>query len=483
MTNPIIHWGLFTTETGLVIFSIAMMIFDMFVRDDEKRGKMLANTALVGLAGLTAYFVTRWNIFGVTFGQSFIQDGLSFFIKIIFFFSAIFTIYMGRQYQSRLRRGHGEFTLLVLFSLIGMMFLASANDFLLFFVSLEILSVSLYIMTAYLTDENRSIEAGFKYVVLGALSTALFLYGLSFVYGVTGSTSYFEIGIRLASMPSVPSAFIFGMVLILSSLAFKIAAVPFQLWAPDIYEGSPTPVTSFLATGSKAAGFVALIRLMMTVFPAVSSQMTLIICVMAALSIIYGNLGAIAQSNLKRLMGYSSIGHAGYLLIGLAAFSSSGKEAVLFYLFSYLFSTTGVFLVLVAVSRSTKCEEIGDLAGLSKRSPVLAAGMLLSLLSLAGVPPLSGFFAKFYLLWAGVKAGFLWLVIIGVINVITSLYYYLKIIKAMYLEKSDDVSLLKVTAGEKAVQYAVIAVIVLLGIYPGPLVEFAQAAFAPLLAR
>ena len=472
-----IQWPLLTTEIGLILFSIGVMILDLFISDDTKRGKTLANIALAGIAGLTAYLAFRWGIFGTTFNGSFIQDGVSYFFKIIFLFAAFYTIFMAREYQARLKRGHGEFTLLVLFSLIGMFFLASTNDFLLFFISLEILSVSLYIMTAYLKDQGRSIEAGVKYIVLGALSTALFLYGLSFIYGATGSTSYFEIQQRLGQMAHIPAAFIFGTILVICSLGFKIAAVPFQLWVPDIYEGAPAPVTSFLATGSKAAGFAALIRLMMTVFAPLSAQLTVIFSVLAAFTIIYGNLGAIPQTNIKRLLGYSSIGHAGYLLIGLAAFASSGKEAILFYLLSYLFSTAGAFLVIVVISQTAKTDDIREFAGLGQRSPILAAGMLISLLSLAGVPPLSGFFAKFYLLWAGVKSGLLWLVVIGVINVVTSLYYYLRIIKAMYLEKPADLMPLKVTAQQKAMQYFSMLAIILLGIYPGPFVHLAQMAF------
>ena len=276
-----------------------------------------------------------------------------------------------------------------------MLFLASADDFLVFFVSLETLSICLYIMTAYLRDNLSSIEAGVKYVVMGALSTAVFLFGLSFIYGATGSTSYFDIQSKLGTMASVPVPFVFGALLVVCSLGFKIAAVPFQLWAPDIYEGAPTPVAAFLAIGSKAAGFAALVRLMLTALAPISGRLMLLFAVLSALTILYGNLCAIPQTNIKRLLGYSSIGHAGYLLMGLAAFGNSGGEAVLFYLLSYLFSTGGAFLVLIAVASHVKTDEISELAGLSKRSPVLAAAMLVSLMSLAGVPPLSGFFAKF----------------------------------------------------------------------------------------
>ena len=375
-----IHWPLFRTEIGLIALAIAALCLDIFLPDNEKRGKILANLGLVGIAALLVTLCASRGNFGTSLNGTFVQDGLAFFFKILFLLAGFFTIFMAREYQARLKRGHGEFILLLLLGLIGMLFLASANDFLLFFISLEILSVSLYIMTAYLKDENASIEAGVKYLVLGALASAIFLFGLSFIYGSTGSTSYFEIQKRLGLMPSVPVPFVFGMILVVSSLGFKIAAVPFHLWAPDIYEGAPAPVASYLAIGSKAAGFAALMRLVMTAFAPAGQGLTMLFGVLAALTIFYGNLGAIPQTNIKRLLGYSSIGHAGYLLIGLAAFSYSGKEAVLYYLLSYLFSTAGAFLVIVAVSQSAKSDEIGEFAGLAQKSPILACGMLLSLL-------------------------------------------------------------------------------------------------------
>ena len=472
-----IQWSLFKTEIGLVLLALASLLLDLFLPNDEKRGRTLSNVAMIGVALLFLQLLFQWDHFGLTLKNTFVQDGVAYFFKILFLLAGFFTLFMAREYQDQLKRGHAEFTLLILFSLIGMLFLASANDFLLFFVSLETLTVSLYIMTAYLRDKEISIEAGVKYLVLGALSTAVFLYGLSFIYGATGSTSYHEIQAKLAAGGPLSTPFVFGMILVISSLGFKIAAVPFHLWVPDIYQGAPTPVTAFLAIGSKAAGFAALVRLMMTVFAPAHNALVLLFSILAALTIIYGNLGAIPQTNIKRLLGYSSIGHAGYLLIGLAAFVHSGKEAILYYLLSYLFSTGGAFLVLVALSNYLKTDEIKELAGLSQKSPVLAAGMLLSLLSLAGVPPLAGFFAKFYLLFAAIKSDLLWLALVGVLNVITSLYYYLKIVKVMYIDKPINDAPFHVTAPQKAMQYFSMFGILALGIYQGPFVKLAELAF------
>ena len=467
-------------EFSLIGLTLLLLVLDIFI-PKEKKGVALANIAMVGLAGLFAFLPFQWGHFGEFFSGTFEQDGVGLCFKALFLLAGFLTVFMAREYRSQLRRGRDEFVLLILFALIGMFFLVSANDFLLFFVALETLSISSYVMTAYLRDSRLSIEAGVKYLVMGALSTSIFLFGLSFIYGSTGHTSYAGIETALSTMTQLPISFMFGTVLVIASLGFKISAVPFQLWAPDIYQGAPTPVTAFLAIGSKAAGFAALVRLLLTIWAPAHAQLAVVFGMLSALTIIYGNLGAIPQTNIKRLMGYSSIGHAGYLLIGLAAFGQSGREALLFYLFSYLFSTGGVFLVLAALSSHMKTDEISELAGLSKRSPVLAAGMMLSLMSLAGVPPLSGFFAKFYLLWAGMKSGFFWLIVVGVLNVVTSLYYYLKIVKVLYVDEPKDLSALSVSFDQKAMQYFTMFGMVLLGIFQGPFVRIAERAFSTFL--
>ncbi len=470
--------SLLSTEIGLIFLSLGSLVLDLFIKDDERRGKTLANIAMSGVLFLILQLSFQWGKSGSLFKGSFVQDGVAVFFKLIFLLAGFFVLFMAREYQKNLTRGHGEFILLILFSLVGLSFLASANDFLLFFVSLEILTLSLYIMTSYLRDSASSIEAGVKYLILGALSTAIFLYGLSFIYGSTGSTSYAVIAQKFKNISPLPAPFLFGMLLVISSLGFKIAAVPFQLWAPDIYEGAPTPVTAYLAIGSKAAGFAGLVRLMLTIFAPVQNHLTVLFAVLSALTLFYGNLGAIPQTNIKRLMGYSSIGHAGYLLMGLVAFHVSGNEALLYYLLSYLFGTGGVFLVLSALSGQMKTYEINELAGLSEKSPILAAGMLISLLSLAGVPPLAGFFAKFYLLLATVKSGFFWLAVIGALNVITSLYYYLKIIKVIYIDKPTHQIPYNISFDQKAMQYFSIFALLFLGIYQGPFVQLAKLAFS-----
>ncbi|MCG3175221.1 MAG: NADH-quinone oxidoreductase subunit N [Candidatus Omnitrophica bacterium] len=464
-----LNWSLLSVELGLVALAVGCLLLDLWLPDDERRGRTMSAVALSGVLTLLAWHACRWGLFGTTFGGSYVLDGPAYFFKTIFLLSGAMALYLIRGYQPHLKRGHAEISLLVLFSQIGLSFLASANDLLLLFVSLEILTVSLYVMTAYLRDNASSIEAGVKYLVLGALSTAIFVFGASFVYGTTAATTFPAMAAALSS--GVPPAFLFGMVLMVCSLGFKISMVPFQLWAPDIYQGAPTPVTGYLATASKAAGFAALLRLTLTVFAPAEQALASVFAVLAAVTILYGNLGAIPQTNIKRLLAYSSIGHAGYLLIGLATLSSTGKAAILYYLLSYLFGSAAVFLVIVAVCRNS--DEISEFAGLSRRSPLLAAGMMLGLLSLAGVPPLGGFFGKFLVLFSAAESGLMWLVALGVVNVVVSLYYYLKVVKAMYLDDALDRSPMALSIGQRLMQWSALAGIFALGILQGPFTAFA----------
>lgn len=477
-----IRWSQFLVEIGLAGLAVACLVLDLVLPQKTDKGRLLGGVAMAGTAALLAALAFRWGDFGMSLGGVFVQDGFSFFFKALFLAIGVFVLQMVREYQASLKKGHSEFVILVLIGLIGMCFLVSANEFLLFFVALETLTVSLYIITAYLRDDDRSIEAGLKFLVLGALSTVLMVYGLSFITGATGSTTYIGIQEALTADGPPPAPFLFGMALVLASLAFKVAVFPFHSWVPDVYEGAPAPVTAFLAMGSKAAGFAGLSRLMMTVFmPAQSPKLTLVLAVLAALTVVYGNLAAIPQRNVKRLLAYSSIGHAGYLLMAMAAFWHTGKEAMAFYLASYTVSSAGAFLTVVWISNRLKSDDLIAYAGLSRRSPLLAAGMLLAVFSLAGVPPLAGFFAKFYVLSAAVRSGMVWLAAIGAVNVVTSLYYYLKIVKAMYVDEPADASPLRVSISHAIVQYAAIAGMLFIGVYPGPLVALVDAAFLSFL--
>jgi NADH-quinone oxidoreductase subunit N len=469
--------ALFKTEIALGALAIFSLLADMFLPKSVERGRTLTHIALGGLAVALGFLASSWGVFGSAFGGSFVQDGVSFCFKAFFLITGMFVLHMAGQYESKIKRGRAEFVVLILFALTGMCLLSSANEFLLFFVSLETLAVSLYIITAYMRDDDRSIEAGIKFLTLGALSTAILVFGLSFVYGSTGLTNFADIAKAIAAQPQVPLTFYFGAGLVLIAMFFKIAAFPFHIWVPDVYEGAPAPITAFLALGSKAAGFAALIKLVTTVFVPIQDQFILpLLAVLSAATIIYGNFGALNQKNIKRMLAYSSIGHAGYLMIGLVALHNSGVEAILVYLAGYLFSTAAAFLVAVWVSAKLGTESISDYAGLGQRSPVMAATMLLAMSSLAGVPPMAGFFGKFYVLSTAVNSGLIWLAAIGLLNVVTSLYYYLGVVKYMYARPAADPAPLKISLSQRVALYAAMAGIIILGAYPTPMIELASQA-------
>lgn len=473
--------ALFRTEIGLGALAVIGLLADMFLPAAVERGRALTRFAIGGLAVILALLVSSWGVFGSAFGGSFVQDGTSFFFKAFFLITGIFVLHMAGQYSSKIKRGRAEFIVLILLALTGMCLLSSASEFLLFFISLETLAVSLYIITAYMRDDERSIEAGIKFLVLGALSTAILVFGLSFVYGSTGLTNFAAIAAAVTAQPQVPLTFHFGAALVLIAMFFKIAAFPFHIWVPDVYEGAPAPITAFLALGSKAAGFAALLKLTTTVFAPIQETFILpLVAVLSAATIIYGNFGALNQKNIKRMLAYSSIGHAGYLMVGLVALQSGGAEAILVYLAGYLFSTAAAFLVAVWVSAKLGVETISDYAGLSRRSPVMAATMLLAMSSLAGVPPMAGFFGKFFILSTAVESGYLWLAAIGLLNVVVSLYYYLGVVKFMYTRPAADPAPLTISLSQRVALYAAMAGIVLLGVYPTPVLDLATAAVSSL---
>ncbi|PIQ84573.1 MAG: NADH-quinone oxidoreductase subunit N [Candidatus Omnitrophica bacterium CG11_big_fil_rev_8_21_14_0_20_63_9] len=365
--------------------------------------------------------------------QMFLVDPFSRFFKALFLGTAAVVVVMTRPFGRHLAGRLGAFYLLLFTAVLGMLVLASVHDLLMLFLGLELLTFSLYIMAAYLRTEARSIEAGMKYLILGSLSSGFLVYGMALLYGFAGST-HFEAIRHAFEVGPVPPIAVAGLLLVMAGLGFKIAAVPFHLWVPDVYEGAPTPVVALLSVGSKTAGVVALTRLLFGAAPTMAGLWTNVLAGLSAATMLYGNLGAIPQTNIKRLLGYSSIGHAGYLLMGLSAGSQSGVEAVSFYLVAYFVSNLAVFLAVTWAGEQLGSDELEQYNGLSKRSPFLAAALFIGFLSLAGVPPLAGFVGKLFVMLRAVESGRLWLVAIGAVNVAISLYYYLMVIKRMYLD-------------------------------------------------
>jgi len=372
------------------------------------------------------------------FGGLFLCDGLSIFFKRFFIGAAILVVLMGIEYADRIPAGIAEFHALVLLALAGMMFAASANDFILVFVSLELITVSFYVLVSFQRTRLSSLEAGVKYLVMGGLSAAFLVFGIALLFAASNSTNFTALNAASAWLAN-NRLFWLGLLLILTGLAFKIAVFPMQMWAPDVYQGAPTPVTAFLAIASKGAGFVLLLRVLFMAVPFVSRHWQTLFMAVAGISILYGNLCALPQRSLKRLLGYSSIAHAGYMMLGVAALNRDGSAAILYYLVGYLFTLGAAFVVICVVCRET--DDLSALAGLGQRSPLLAAAMAMAMVSLAGVPPLAGFAGKLLLLLAvveraGLNPAYYWLAILAVAGVVISLAYYLGVVRAIYWSKT-----------------------------------------------
>jgi NADH-quinone oxidoreductase subunit N len=471
---PTIHWNLISLELAITIILVVLVIFDILLPKDTKQDT-LGKISFAWLFALGGVWLTGHNVTGSTFSGMFIMDSLAWFFKGFFLLAFFFVLVMTKEYFKDIPARRNEFYLLLWIALLGMCLMASAADFLLLFISMEILTLSLYVMTAYLKSDKHSLEAGLKYLILGSLSSGFMLYGISLLYGATHSTR-FDMIQAFVGTHSMDAMVLLGMVLVFAGVGFKIAAVPFQMWVPDVYQGAPTPVTALLSVGSKAAGFVMLIRLFAGVFAQWHGEWGPVLAVLSAVTMTYGNLVAMFQTNIKRLLGYSSIGHAGYLLMGAATGSILGISAINFYLLGYLFTNLAAFLVIVLFFMAVKSDEIKDYAGLSQRSAFLACVLLLALVSLAGVPPLVGFFGKFTLLMATVNSGYVWLALVAAVNIVISLYYYLKVVKTIYVDKPIDTTPIPVSFQMRLVLGVAVLGIVGIGIVQGPFLNAAIAA-------
>ena len=368
-----------------------------------------------------------------TFGGSFIVDDFARFLKVLALIGSVVTLVLSAEFLSDPSRHIFEYAILVLLSTLGMMVLISAGDLIALYLGLELMSLSLYVVAASNRDNAKSTEAGLKYFVLGALSSGMLLYGASLVYGFTGTVSFAGIA-AVAKTGDV--GIVFGLVFLLAGLCFKVSAVPFHMWTPDVYEGAPTPVTAFFASAPKVAALAVFTRVTLTAFPGIVSQWQQIVVFVAIASMVLGSFAAIGQKNIKRLMAYSSIGHMGFALVGLAAGTVEGAQGVLVYISIYVAMTLGSFAIIIAMKRKGQSlENISDFAGLSRTNPTLAFFFAMLLFSLAGVPPLAGFFAKWYVFVAAIKAGLFTLSVVGVLSSVIGAYYYLQIVKVMYFDE------------------------------------------------
>ena len=403
-------------------------------------------------------------------------DGFGTFFKVVFLGSAAATILMSKQYLEVEGARPGEYYFLILCATLGMMFMASGIDLITAFIGLETMAVSFYILTGFLKPSRRSNEAAVKYFVLGAFSLGILLYGMSVLYALTGTTRLREIAEVLATQdPGVGLKL--AVILVIAGMAFKIAAVPFHMWAPDVYEGAPTPITAFLSVGSKAASFAMLLRIVLEGLPALGSEWRELLYVLAVLSMVVGNVAALTQGNVKRMLAYSSIAHAGYVLIGLVAGTPRGITATLIYLLIYAFMQMGAFAVLVLLRRADVVgDELKDLSGLYFRNRPAAIAMLVFMLSLGGIPPTAGFMGKFWIFSAAIEAGYVWLAVIGVLMSAVSLYYYIRIVVFMWIkEEITAPSPLRFSPALGLTVAVALAGTLAFGIYPARVFEFAEA--------
>jgi NADH-quinone oxidoreductase subunit N len=408
-----------------------------------------------------------------TFGGSFIVDDFARFLKILALIGSVATLVLSAEFLADPSRRIFEYSILVLLSTLGMMVLISAADLIMLYLGLELMSLALYVVAASNRDDVKSTEAGLKYFVLGALSSGMLLYGASLIYGFTGTVSFTGIA---AVTKTGGVGIVFGLVFLLAGLCFKVSAVPFHMWTPDVYEGAPTPVTAFFASAPKVAALAVFTRVALTAFPGIVSQWQQIVVFVAIASMVLGSFAAIGQRNIKRLMAYSSIGHMGFALVGLAAGTAEGAQGVLVYIAIYVAMTLGSFSVILTMKRNGQhLENISDFAGLSRTNPLLAFFFAMLLFSLAGIPPLAGFFAKFYVFVAAIKAGLFTLAVVGVLASVVGAYYYLLIIKVMYFD--EPLGQLDPMRMELRTVLAVAGLFnIFFFVYPGPLVSVATAA-------
>jgi NADH-quinone oxidoreductase subunit N len=422
---------------SLIVMGAALLVLLLDLAVTDKR--VLGYLGLLAVVAAAVVSIVLAGYAPLAFQDMAVSDGYALFLNLVFLVTAGLSLLIAVDYLGRHDLQHGAYYALLLFSTSGMMLMAAATDLIVIFLGLEIMSVALYILAGFNRRQFASVEAAMKYFVLGAFASAFFLYGAALTYGATGTTNLSEIGEWLSTgglSPNPDPMALVGLGLLLVGFAFKVAAVPFQWWTPDVYQGAPTSVTAFMSVGAKAAGFAALIRVLHYSFgdPAYTADWASAAAVLAVLTMTFGNLAALVQKDVKRMLGYSSIAHAGYILVGVAAANESGVRAVLFYLLAYAFMTVGAFAVASFIERRGEYSTtLQDYAGLGQREPLLAAAMAIFMLSLTGIPPLAGFWGKLFVFGAAVEAGLTWLAVVGVINSVVAAFYYLGLVVQMYM--------------------------------------------------
>ena len=458
-------------ELMMTALALIVILVDLFVKKKEVMAVIsMAGVALVGLSLLGPR--------GETFGTMFISDGYSTFFKLIFFINVILTILISIKYISVERVNYGEYYGLILFSTIGMMIMASAGDLIVLYLGLELMALSTYILAGFIRQDVKSNEAAMKYFLLGAFSSGFLLYGISLVYGLTGTTDLKAIASFIGERGlSDNLSLLLSVIFLTVAFGFKIAAAPFHMWAPDVYEGAPTSITAFMSVGPKAAGFAVLGRVFLVAFASVKVDWVAILIPLSILTMAVGNIVALSQTNIKRMLAYSSIAHAGYALLGIIVANNEGLASMMNYLMIYAFMNIGAFAVIVMLrSEGFRGDSIYDYEGLAKTHPLAAALMLIFMFSLTGIPPTAGFIGKLYIFMAAINAGYTWLVIVAVLFSAISAYFYLRIVMYMYMRDPKTTVTLTTSFSSGVVLAVTTAAVLIIGVFPTALVEFAKAA-------
>jgi NADH-quinone oxidoreductase subunit N len=465
-------------EIIMTVAGTLIMLIEGWLGSENKKTNLSIFTFVAFAAALVAAIAANANP-GLSFSNMLIVDGFATFFRVLVIGVGILSVFSATQYLKREHAESSEYYALLLFSVTGQCIMATANELIMVFIGLEISSIATYILAGYLRDDKRNNEAALKYFLLGSFATAFLLYGIAWIYGTTGSTNLEVIRAALASSTSNTNAILAGTAagLMFVGLAFKVSAAPFQIWAPDVYQGAPAPVTLFMSAGPKAAAFAVLLRVFMTAFAPIANRWEAFVWVSALLTMIVGNFAALLQTNIKRLLAYSSIAHAGYIMVAVAAHNQIGTAAAMFYLAAYSLMNIGAFAVVTHFSRQgEKFVNVEDLAGLGWKQPVTAGLFALFLLSLIGVPLTGGFFGKFYIFRAAIDANLVWLAVLGMLNSAVGAYYYLRVLVIMYMNEPGEATLAlqPVGAGIGATMWVSAVGTLLLGIFPSVLLNFAN---------
>ena len=478
-------------EIFVAVIGMALLMLGVFQKAGDaaaevKTARLVSRLGMITLVLAMMLVATVAGSTFNTFSGMFVSDPFAVYFKVLVLFASALTLAISHNYMENQGIARFEYTVLIVFATLGMMIMISANNLMSLYLGLEMQSLSLYVIATFNRDDERSTEAGLKYFVLGAVASGMLLYGSSLVYGFSGTTDFQILGNMFATEhgPDASIGMIVGIVFILAGLSFKVSAVPFHMWTPDVYEGAPTPVTAFFSVGPKIAAIALFIRVMVGPFGDLVQHWQQIIVLISVASMLLGAFAAINQTNIKRMMAYSSIGHVGYALIGLVVANEAGVRGIMIYMAVYLFMNMGAFACILTMRRAGRMgENISDLSGLSKTHPMVAAALAIFMFSMAGIPPLAGFFSKLYIFFAAVESGFFALAIIGVMSSVVGAFYYLRIIKVVYFDPPDESLDTPIDRNLGYVIFGTAMIVVLFFAFPGIIIDGASAAAAALFAK